>query len=304
MLRTILKPFTRSSLPLPLSLLKPFKTLSAKPLFLFSEDSPKGFEKFQRKKKSPTPDPEKTPKPQTVDVESKEQQKQETDKPEEASMEEPPTKKEQEESNIGEGVKKAEKNFVLEEKKEEAKEKKDEGTKGSTEEPGDSKKKSSKGSKKMENPFNPQGGPDRQSRLVNIAGIIAVSTILYLTADQGLDTSPITFKEFVAFVEKDDIKVIKIKILADDSSEKPRAKIIDKNGVERNLPLLNVDNFLENLEKFQLDRGVDPTRLIPIEFYKENPSPFTIDNALKFGLYSGMLALIYYLGRNMYQTLQ
>ena len=61
----------------------------------------------------------------------------------------------------------------------------------------------------------------------------------------------------------------------------------------------NVDHFLENLEKFQLEKGKTPERLIPVEFQYTMDTGKTVERLLSFVFWTSSIFLFYYLFKNL-----
>ena len=61
----------------------------------------------------------------------------------------------------------------------------------------------------------------------------------------------------------------------------------------------NVDNFLENLEKSQLEKGKGPDRLIPVEFDYKGDTNKLIDRMINFLYAAATIAIFYYLFKQL-----
>lgn len=65
----------------------------------------------------------------------------------------------------------------------------------------------------------------------------------------------------------------------------------------------NVDHFLENLEHFQLEKGKDSTRLIPVEFQYSTDSNKLFDRVINLIYLGATLGIMYALFKSLRSTL-
>jgi len=280
MLRNLVKTVNRTKGLLTTSTFASQYKYTMVPRFAFSENkTPRGFEKFKRDRKQEQQIPKENKKSeQKIEVEEAQEQK-----PQHEKDNEPQQEKKVEEEHI--------ENEAAETSKKEKKDKAPNlGFLWTSHNSKDSK--GGKGSD-PKGPF--------KFELKHYLGM----GVLGLLLAQGLyeyytEKETITYTEFVKnYLELDKVKRIKIKMLNTKGSYKPYA-IIDVAGEgEKALVLGNVDHFLENLEKYQLEKGVSTDRLIPVEFVYGMDSAQIFDRVLNVIYLGATVGILFMIGRQL-----
>ncbi|CAD8111866.1 unnamed protein product [Paramecium primaurelia] len=82
-------------------------------------------------------------------------------------------------------------------------------------------------------------------------------------------------------------QVSSITIYKNETSRVNQASIMTLRGPSKRLMIMNVDNFLENLERFQTEKGLSPEQFIPVNFEAQLDKGKLMDrvlNVLYFGV--------------------
>jgi len=285
------------------------------PLYTFSRDKPpKGFEKFQRRRKTQTTEEEsedtKQPKEQKI-----EKNQEEEDVQAESSKKTRPEKSFEEETNF-EKQRKKERDAEREREKRDARRKREEEEE---EMENEDEKPEKKQHKKPESPFNfnqgfkwggtgdnkggdKKGGPNEwwNAQKLGPRHFILLSLVGFLFAQSLIEyyyeKNNITYVEFFKnYFEQERIKKITIRKMNDGSVYRTVA-VLDTDEGEKSLVLGNVDNFIENLEKFQLEKGKTSDNLIPIEFeHRADPNKIfdRVVSVAYFGVTMGIFYIIF-----------
>jgi len=281
------------------------------PLFQFSRDKPpKGFEKFQRRRTSQNlekgSEESKKPKEQKIEREEEEE-----DFQAESSKKTRAEKSFEEESRF-EKERKKERDAERQKEKQDAKKRREEEEEEMDNEDDKHEKKQHK---KPESPFNfnqgfkwggdnkggdPKGkGPNewwntqklgpRHFILLSLVGFLFAQSII----EYYYEKDNITYVEFAKnYFDQDRIKKITIRKMNDGSVYRTVA-VLDTDEGEKSLVLGNVDNFIENLERFQLEKGKTADTLIPIEFeHRADPNKL-FDRFVNFTYFAVTMGIFY-----------
>ncbi|CAD8208329.1 unnamed protein product [Paramecium pentaurelia] len=126
---------------------------------------------------------------------------------------------------------------------------------------------------------------------LGVSGLASLYT--YLNMEEQ-----ITYTEFLKnYLETN--QVSSITIYNNDNSKVNQASIKTTRGESKKLILGNVDHFLENLERFQIEKGVYPEQFIPISFETQVDKAKMIDRALNLLYYGVSAVLIFYIFKSL-----
>ncbi|CAK72120.1 unnamed protein product (macronuclear) [Paramecium tetraurelia] len=103
--------------------------------------------------------------------------------------------------------------------------------------------------------------PNNRNYIYMFLGVTGLASLYtYLNMEEE-----ITYTEFLKnYLETN--QVSSIKVYNNDNSKINQASIITNRGESKKLILGNVDHFLENLERYQTEKGVYPEQFIPVSF--------------------------------------
>ncbi len=101
------------------------------------------------------------------------------------------------------------------------------------------------------------------------------------------------------YLETEKINKITIRRVSDSGIAKTVAVIDIVPEGQKVLVLGNVDHFLENIERLQLERGKTPERLVPIEFDYRTDTNKVIDRVISFFYLATTVGLLYFLSRQL-----
>ncbi|CAD8210577.1 unnamed protein product [Paramecium octaurelia] len=290
----------------------------SKPCMLFSQDKepPKGFQKFQRKSRiqqeqSIQPDEEKkaSEKPNQEEAEKiiKEEQQQDDETP---KVEKPQKKKYQftydpKSFKLQEEEQKTEKLKQDQQEKQEKQEEKQEKQENQEEEE-QSQQQQQKQEKKK--PLLPEidlskvqeylKNPKNRNYIYMFLGVSGLAALYtYLNMEEE-----ITYTEFLKnYLETNQVSAIKV--YNNDNSKVNQASIITTRGESKKLILGNVDHFLENLERYQTEKGVYPEQFIPVSFEIQIDKAKMVDRALNLLYYGVSAVLIFYIFKSLKGTM-
>ncbi|CAK65107.1 unnamed protein product (macronuclear) [Paramecium tetraurelia] len=282
----------------------------SKPCMLFSQDKepPKGFQKFQRKSRiqqeqsiQPNEEKKASEKPNQEEAEKiiKEEQQQDDETP---KVEKPQKKKYQftydpKSFKLQEEEQKAEKLKQDQQEKQDKQEEKQEKQENQEEEE-QSQQQQQKQEKKK--PLLPEidftkiqeylKNPKNRNYIFMFLGVSGLAALYtYLNMEEQ-----ITYTEFLKnYLETNQVSAIKV--YNNDKSKVNQASIITTRGESKKLILGNVDHFLENLERYQTEKGVYPEQFIPVSFEIQIDKAKMVDRALNFVYYGVSLLVIIYL---------
>jgi len=261
------------------------------PVRLFSENEPpKGFEKFKRREKEnkETSEEKESAKVQRIDPEENQSQKKEAE-----------AKNKVEEKN---------ENKQEKEEKENEKKQKEEEEHIENEEEGDKKKKAEspfsfnlfnwqdKGDGKSFDPKKPPKLQFHHILLLSLLGFVGGQAILEFYNDKN----SLSYTDFIRnYLEPEKINKITIRRVSDSGISKTIAVIDIVPEGQKVLVLGNVDHFLENIERLQLEKGKSPERLVPIEFDYRGDTNKMIDRVISFFYLATTVGLLYFLTKQL-----
>ncbi|CAD8194275.1 unnamed protein product [Paramecium octaurelia] len=267
------------------------------PLMAFSSDKepPKGFQKFQRKSKIQQEQKKEEKQEQKVEQEEKREQNEQVIKEEEEieeqqqKVEKPQKKKyhftyDPKSFNLQDENKKEEKQ-EKQEKQEQQQEKQDvkeEEQKEEQQQQQQSQKKFPLPDINFEKVFEYFNNPKNRNYIYMFLGVSGLAA-LYQISNQEEE---ITYTDFLKnYLEASQVN--SIIIYKNETSRVNQASIITQRGQSKRLMIMNVDNFLENLERFQSEKGLSPEQFIPVTFEAQLDKGKLMDrvlNVLYFGV--------------------
>ncbi|CAD8120267.1 unnamed protein product [Paramecium sonneborni] len=269
------------------------------PFMCFSSDKepPKGFQKFQRKSKIQQEQSKEEKVDQKVEQEQKKEQneeeiKEEQDKDNQDLKNEKPQKKKyqftydpksfnlQDESKKDNN--KEEQKQEKQEQQQEQQEEKVEQQQEETEKQQQQQKKFSFQDINFDKVFEYLNNPKNRNYFYMFFGVSGLAA-LYQYQNQEEE---INYTDFLKnYLEPNQVN--SITIYKNETSRVNQASIMTQRGTSKRLTILNVDNFLENLERFQNDRGLSPEQFIPVNFETQLDKGKLMDrvlNVLYFGV--------------------
>ncbi|CAD8197839.1 unnamed protein product [Paramecium octaurelia] len=283
----------------------------SKPCMLFSQDKepPKGFQKFQRKSKiqqeesiQPKEEKKVAEKPNQEGAENiiKDEQSEgdlppKVEKPQKKKYsftydpksfnpQDENQKKEKQQSDQQEKMDKEEKQEKQENQKEEEEQQQQQQEKKKFQFP---EIDFSKFTEYLKNPKN----RNYIYMFLGVSGLASLYTYLNMEEE-------ITYTEFLKnYLETN--QVSSIKVYNNDNSKVNQASIITNRGDSKKLILGNVDHFLENLERYQTEKGVYPEQFIPVSFEIQIDKAKMLDRALNLLYYGVSAVLIFYIFKSL-----
>ncbi|CAD8112255.1 unnamed protein product [Paramecium sonneborni] len=272
------------------------------PFMHFSSDKepPKGFQKFQRKSKFQQEQPKEEKKDQKAEQDEKKEQnegeikkEQENDK-QELKDEKPQKKKYQftydpKSFNLQDENKKEKKEDQQDqqEKQEQQQQEKfddekEEQQKEEQEKQQQQQKKSLLQDINFEKVFEYLNNPKNRNYIYMFFGVSGLAALYQYTNQE----EEISYTEFLKnYLEIGQVN--SITIYRNETMKLNEASIMTQRGTSKRLIIMNVDNFLENLERFQSEKGLSQEQFIPVNFETQLDKGKLMDrvlNVLYFGV--------------------
>ncbi|CAD8109614.1 unnamed protein product [Paramecium primaurelia] len=269
------------------------------PFMAFSSDKepPKGFQKFQRKSKLQQEQKKEEKQEQNLEQEENREKNEQVikeeqeDEEQQQKVEKPQKKKYQftydpKSFNLQDENKKEQKQ-EKQEKQEQQQEKQDvkedeQKEQQQQQQQQQSQKISPLANINFEKVYEYFNNPKNRNYIYMFLGVSGLAALYQITNQE----EEITYTDFLKnYLEVN--QVSSITIYKNETSRVNQASIMTLRGPSKRLMIMNVDNFLENLERFQTEKGLSPEQFIPVNFEAQLDKGKLMDrvlNVLYFGV--------------------